>query len=69
VLQAPIAIVHLRYGGRYAPPLAVWTFLVVEVGLALGSLVQVPRQSAYGVIMLAFGAAAWIVWRRPWRSV
>lgn len=70
VLQAPIAVVHLRYGGgRYAPPAAVWTFLVVEVGLALGSLVQVPRQSAYGVIMLAFGWAAWMVWRRPWRSV
>jgi APA family basic amino acid/polyamine antiporter len=68
-LQAPIAVVHLRYGGKYAQPVAVWTFLLVEVGLALGSLVQVPRQSAYGVIMLAIGAAAWLVWRRPWRPV
>jgi APA family basic amino acid/polyamine antiporter len=80
-LQAPIAVVHLQHVGRtpggrnetvrgkYAPPVAVWTFLVVEVGLALGCLVQAPRESAYGVIMLAFGGAAWLVWRRPWRSV
>jgi APA family basic amino acid/polyamine antiporter len=69
-LQAPIAVVHLRYGaGKYAPPVAVWTFLVVEVGLAVGSVVGARRESAYGVIMLAFGAALWLVWRRPWRSV
>jgi APA family basic amino acid/polyamine antiporter len=68
-LQAPVALVHLRYGaGKYAPPVAAWTFLVVEVGLAIGSPLQAPRQSAYGVIMLAFGVAAWLVWRRPWRS-
>jgi hypothetical protein len=68
-LQAPVAVVHLRYGaGKYAPPVAAWIFLVVEVGLAIGSPLQAPRQSAYGVLMLAFGAVAWLVWRRPWRS-
>jgi APA family basic amino acid/polyamine antiporter len=68
-LQAPIAVAHLRHhAGKYAPPVAVWTFLVVEVGLALGCLMKEPGKSAYGVIMLALGATAWLTWRRPWRS-
>jgi APA family basic amino acid/polyamine antiporter len=63
--QAAIAVVHLRgHVARYAPAVAAWTFLAIELGVALGCLVRAPVQSAYGGLMLAIGAAAWLVWRR-----
>jgi APA family basic amino acid/polyamine antiporter len=63
--QAAIAVVHLRgHLGRYAPPLAAWTFLAIELGMALGCLVRAPLQSAYGGVMLAVGAVVWLLWRR-----
>lgn len=63
--QAAIAIVHLRdRPGRYAPRVAAWTFLAIEVGMALGCLVRAPVQSAYGGVMLAVGGVVWLVWRR-----
>jgi APA family basic amino acid/polyamine antiporter len=63
--QAAIAVVHLRRRlGRSARALAAWTFLAIEVGVALGCLVRAPIESAYGAVMLAVGAAVWLVWRR-----
>jgi APA family basic amino acid/polyamine antiporter len=63
--QAAIAVVHIRgHGAKYAPAIAAWTFLAIELGIALGCLVRAPVESAYGGIMLAVGAAAWLVWRR-----
>ncbi len=62
---AAIAVVHLRgrSHARYAPPLAAWAFVVIEVGVAIGCLVRAPLQSAYGASVLAIGIAAWLVWR------
>jgi APA family basic amino acid/polyamine antiporter len=63
--QAAIAVVHLRgHVARYAPAVAAWTFLAIELGVAMGCLVRAPVQSAYGAFMLAVGAAAWFAWRR-----
>jgi APA family basic amino acid/polyamine antiporter len=72
--QAAIAVVHLRGHGshgrhpsqvtRHAPALAAWTFLTIELGVALGCLVRAPVESAYGGFVLAAGAAAWLVRRR-----
>jgi APA family basic amino acid/polyamine antiporter len=63
--QAAIAVVHLRGRvAKYAPAAAAWTFLAIELGVALGCLVRAPLQSAYGAFMLAVGTAAWLVWRR-----
>jgi basic amino acid/polyamine antiporter, APA family len=63
--QAAIAGVHLRRrAGVYAPALAAWTFLAIELGVALGCLVRAPVESAYGAGMLAMGIAAWFAWRR-----
>jgi amino acid transporter len=63
--QAAIAIVHMRGRlSRYAPPVAAWIFLVIELGVAVGCLVRAPAQSAYGAIVLAVGAVAWLVWKR-----
>ena len=63
--QAAIAIVHMRSRlSRYAPPVATWIFLVIELGVAVGCLVRAPAQSAYGAIVLAVGAVAWLVWKR-----
>jgi APA family basic amino acid/polyamine antiporter len=63
--QAAIAVVHLRgHVARYAPAVAAWTFLAIELGVAIGCLVRAPVQSAYGAFMLAVGAAAWLAWRR-----
>lgn len=63
--QAAIAIVHLRGRlGRYAPAAAAWTFLAIELGIALGCLVRAPAQSAYGGVMLAVGIVVWLAWRR-----
>jgi basic amino acid/polyamine antiporter, APA family len=63
--QAAIAIVHMRSRlSKYAPPAAAWIFLVIELGVAVGCLVRAPAQSAYGAIVLAVGAVAWMVWKR-----
>jgi APA family basic amino acid/polyamine antiporter len=66
IFQAAIAVVHLRSGGpgRYAPGAAAWAFLAIEAGVAVGCLVRAPVESAYGGFMLAFGAAAWLLWRK-----
>jgi APA family basic amino acid/polyamine antiporter len=65
IFQAAMVLVHLRGpAGRYAPAAAAWTFLVIELGVGLGSLVRAPRESAYGAVALAIGAAAWLLWRR-----
>ncbi len=63
---AAIAIVHLRWmrGRRYAPAALAWTFLAIELGIAIGCLVRAPEQSAYGAFALVAGAVVWVVWRR-----
>jgi APA family basic amino acid/polyamine antiporter len=65
--QAAIAVVHLRGRAfaRYAPPVAAWTFLTIEVGVAIGCLVRAPVESAFGALVLVIGAVVWLVWR--WR--
>jgi basic amino acid/polyamine antiporter, APA family len=63
--QAAIAVVHIRRrASRFAPPAVAWTFLAIELGIALGCLLRAPAQSGYGAFVLAFGAAAWLFWRR-----
>jgi basic amino acid/polyamine antiporter, APA family len=63
--QAAVAIVHLRRrASRLAPAAAAWTFLAIELGVALGCLVRAPASSGYGVLVLTVGAAVWLVWRR-----
>jgi APA family basic amino acid/polyamine antiporter len=62
--QAAVAAVHLRSrAAKYAPAFAAWTFLAIELGMALGCLVRAPAESAYGAVMLAVGVAAWLAWR------
>lgn len=62
---AAIAVVHLRSNvSRYAPAAAAWTFLAIELGIAIGCLVRAPVQSAYGAVTLAVGVVAWLSWRR-----
>jgi APA family basic amino acid/polyamine antiporter len=62
--QAAITFVHLRRRlGKFAPPLAACTFLAIELGVAVGCLVRAPMESAYGGVMLAVGAAVWLLWR------
>jgi APA family basic amino acid/polyamine antiporter len=41
-----------------------WTFVVIELGVALGSLVRAPAESAYGVAVLVLGTVAWLWWKR-----
>jgi APA family basic amino acid/polyamine antiporter len=60
--QAAVAIVALKHRGRMA---AAATFLLIELGVAVGSLVRAPLESAYGASVLAIGAVAWMIWR--WR--
>jgi APA family basic amino acid/polyamine antiporter len=64
--QAAVAIVHLRGRAfaRYAPLAVAWTFLAIELGMAIGCLVRAPLESAYGALVLAAGIVAWLVWRR-----
>ncbi len=63
--QAAIAVVHLRGNvSRHAPAAAAWTFLAIELGIAIGCLVRAPVQSSYGAVALAVGAVAWLSWRR-----
>lgn len=65
--QAAVAIVHVRQRAtvaRYAPAVATWVFLVIEVGVAVGCLVRAPMQSAYGAFALVAGGGAWLAWRR-----
>jgi APA family basic amino acid/polyamine antiporter len=59
--QAAVAVVHLR--GRFSARAAAWIFLLLELGVALGSLVRAPLQSAYGASVLVVGAIAWMIWR------
>jgi APA family basic amino acid/polyamine antiporter len=63
---AAIGVLHRQTRGwaGYAPAAAAWTFLLIEVGVAIGCLVRAPLESAYGGFALAAGAAAWWVWRR-----
>jgi basic amino acid/polyamine antiporter, APA family len=65
--QAAIAVVHLRGRAfaRYAPAAAAWTFLAMELGVAMGCLVRAPLQSAYGGLVLVVGVVAWLAWRWP----
>jgi APA family basic amino acid/polyamine antiporter len=63
--QAAIAVVHIRRrASRYAPAVVAWTFLAIELGIALGCLLRAPVQTGYGAFVLAFGAAAWLLGRR-----
>ena len=64
--QAAVAVVHLRGRAfaRYAHGAAAWTFLAIELGMAIGCLVRAPLQSAYGALVLVTGVVAWLVWRR-----
>jgi APA family basic amino acid/polyamine antiporter len=64
--QAAVGVVHLRgrAPARYAPPAASWTFVAIELAVAIGCLVRAPRDSAYGAFALAVGIAVWIAWRR-----
>jgi APA family basic amino acid/polyamine antiporter len=69
LFQAAVAIVLLRVGSTpggalRAPAIAPWTFLLIELGLAIGCLVRTPKESAYGAAALVFGAGAWHLWRR-----
>jgi amino acid transporter len=58
--QAAIAVAHLRGGARrYAPAFIGATFLVIELGVAIGCLARKPVESAYGAIMLAVGLVVW----------
>jgi APA family basic amino acid/polyamine antiporter len=43
---------------------AAWTFIGIELGVALGSLVRAPAESAYGVAVLVVGTLAWLWWKR-----
>jgi APA family basic amino acid/polyamine antiporter len=64
--QAAVAVVHLRGRAfaRYARGAAAWTFLAIELGMAIGCLVRAPLQSTYGALVLVTGIVAWLVWRR-----
>jgi len=71
LFQAAAAIVHLRV--RHvptatrvlrAPAIAAWTFLVLELGVAIGCLAQKPIESAYGAGVLIVGAVVYWLWRR-----
>jgi len=67
--QAAIAIIRLRVppapkAARYAPAGATWAFLVIELGVAIGCLIQAPVESAYGAGALVVGAVVWLAWRR-----
>jgi len=59
--QALAAIVALRFRPR---SIAAWTFLVIESGVAIGCIVHTPRESSYGIALLAIGTVAYFVWRR-----
>jgi hypothetical protein len=47
-----------------SPALFAWIFLLLEMGLAIGSLRAAPLESAYGVGVLVLGVGAWWGWRR-----
>jgi hypothetical protein len=71
LFQAAAAVVHLRVrrqpapaGGLRAPAAAAWTFLAVELFVAIGCLVRTPRESAYGAAVLLAGVVAWGFVRR-----
>jgi APA family basic amino acid/polyamine antiporter len=67
--QAAIAVVHLRGPRpRCAAATAAWTFLIIELGVAIGCLARAPVESAYGAGALAVGVLVWLGWRRAWRA-
>jgi APA family basic amino acid/polyamine antiporter len=68
--HAATALVQLRVRNRpandrvlRAPGIASWAFLVIAVGVALGSLWREPSKSAYGAGVLVLGIGAWFWWR------
>src|SRR5262249_49181095 len=71
LFQAAAAVVALRVRGAprparafAAPATAAWIFLFAELGIAAGSLIQKPLQSAYGAAVLLAGGVVWLRWRR-----
>jgi APA family basic amino acid/polyamine antiporter len=63
--QAAIAVVHIRKRvSRFAPAAVAWTFLAIELAMALGCVFRATLQTGYGVLVLALGAAVWLIWRR-----
>lgn len=65
MFQGAIGVVHLRaHAARYSPALATWTFVLIEIGVALGCLIRAPIESSYGGVALAAGVVAWLSWRR-----
>ncbi len=69
--QVAVALVHWRVrrlplaeGALRAPAAAGVLLLLLSAGIAAGSLLEKPRESAYGAAALAAGAVAWWLWRR-----
>lgn len=62
VIRRPTSVEEGR-GGITSPKTAAWIFLLVELGLAIGCLVQKPRESAVGAGMLVVGVAVWLLFR------
>ena len=49
---------------RWRRSIAAWIFLAVEAVIAIACLAQHPRESAWGVGLLALGIVVWFVWKR-----
>lgn len=72
LFQGGVAIVHLRLAGTPLPPgvlvrapaVLAWIFLLLEVGLAIGSLAGAPVESAYGAAVLIAGVGAFWAFKR-----
>lgn len=72
LFQGGVAIVHLRLAGTplprevlvRAPAALAWIFLLLELGLALGSLLGAPLESAYGAGVLLLGVGAFWAFSR-----
>jgi hypothetical protein len=72
LFQGGVAIVHLRLAGTPLPPgvlvrapaVLAWIFLLLEVGLAIGSLAGAPVESAYGAAVLIVGVGAFWAFKR-----
>ncbi len=64
--QAAVAVVHFRARKTAAPPkvlraplVATGVFFLLSVGIAIGSLVERPKESAYGALVFLLAAALW----------